>query len=310
VQAHAEADHSEYNQSYRILCADGSVRWIDDHTVVRRNSEGRVTHHEGLISDATARQQAEESERANRERDLRLAAEIQQHLRPHVFPDISEVEIETSSSCSMHIGGDYFDVLRVDDRRWGFVIADVSGKGAGAALMMAECRATLRICAPSELSPGAVVRRLNRAIQPDIRPGMFITLFYGILDLDTNKLRYVRAGHESSLLLRKSAAVPELLQGDGMAVGLDEGTVFDQVLEECEVTLKEGDLVALYTDDITEAQNPQGEEFNRDRLASTLLRHDDRPLAEMARTVERFVRRFSALAPRHDDSTLLLFRLR
>jgi len=310
VLAHAEADHSEYNQHYRIVCADGSTRWVDDHTVARRNAENRVTHHEGLITDATARKRAEEAERAVRERDLQVAAEIQQHLLPHVFPDISEVEIETFSASSMLIGGDYFDVLRVDERRWGFVVADVSGKGAGAALMMAECRATLHICATSELSPAAVVRRLNRAIQPDMRPGMYITLFYGILDLDTNVFRYARAGHESILLLRRGAVAPELLDAEGMAVGLDEGPLFDAVLEEREVRLNEGDLVALYTDGITEAQNPKGEEFGRGRLATALLHHENRSLADMARTVERFVRRFSALTPHHDDSTLLLFRLR
>lgn len=310
VAAHAEAEHSEYNQHYRIICADGSVRWVDDHTVVRRNADGRVTHHEGLITDATVRKRAEEAERAARERDLRVAAEIQQHLLPHVFPDIGEVEIETFSVSSMLIGGDYFDVLRVDERRWGFVVADVSGKGAAAALMMAECRATLHICAAGQLSPAAVVRRLNRAIQPDMRPGMFITLFYGILDLDTNELRYVRAGHESILLLRRGAAAPELLNAEGMAVGLDEGPLFDEVLEERDVRLSEGDLVALYTDGVTEAQNPKGEEFGRERLATALLHHENRSLAEMAKTVERFVRRFSALTPRHDDSTLLLFRIR
>lgn len=310
VTAHAEAGHSEYNQEYRVVCADGSFRWVDDHTVVRRDASGRVTHHEGLITDITPRKQAEEAERAARERDLRVAADVQQHLRPHVFPDIGEVEIETFSASSMHIGGDYYDVLRVDDRHWGFVIADVAGKGAGAALMMAECRATLRLSATGELSPGTVVRRLNRAIQPDMRPGMYIALFYGILDLDTNVLRYVRAGHEAMLLLRSGAAAPELLQADGLAVGLDEGTVFDSLLEEKEVALAPGDLVALYTDGITEARNPQGEEFTRDRLAAALLRHEDRPLADMARTVDRFVRKFSALTPRHDDSTLLLFRPR
>lgn len=260
--------------------------------------------------DVTARVQAEELDRAVRERDLRVAADIQQHLRPHVFPDLSEVEIETFSASSMHIGGDYFDVLKVDERHWAFVIADVSGKGAGAALMMAECRATLRICATGELSPGAVVRRLNRAIQPDMRPGMYIALFYGILDLDTNALRYVRAGHEEMLLLRKGGSAPELLRGEGLAVGLDDGPIFDSMLEECEVALNAGDLVALFTDGITEARNPGDEEFTRDRLAAALARHDDRPLAEVVRTVDRFARQFSALVPRHDDSTLLLFRPR
>jgi serine phosphatase RsbU (regulator of sigma subunit) len=201
-------------------------------------------------------------------------------------------------------------VFAVDARRWGFVIADVSGKGAGAALMMAECRATLRLCAAGELSPAAVIRRLNRAIQPDMRPGMFIALLYGILDLDTNVLRFCRAGHEPALLLRRGNSAPELLPGDGLAVGLDEGPVFDTLLEEREVALFPGDLVALYTDGITEARNQSGEEFGRDRLAAALQRHDDRPLTEVARTVDRFVRRFAALTPRHDDSTLLLMRVR
>lgn len=309
VMAHAAAGHEEYNQEYRIVCADGSVRWVDDHTVVRRDAAGVVTHHEGLITDITPRKAAEERERALRERDLRTAAEIQAHLRPREFPDISEVEIEALSDPSMLIGGDYYDVLHVDDRRWGFVIADVSGKGAGAALVMTECRATMRLCAEGEPSPAAVLRRVNRNLQPDMRPGMFVALFYGILDLDTNRLRYCRAGHEPPLLLRGGGEV-ETLPGGGLAVGLDDGPLFNEMLEESEIQLHPGDLLALYTDGITEASNPQGEEFGRDRLAASLQRHLERPLPEVVRTVDRYVRNFCVLAPRHDDRTLLLVRAR
>jgi phosphoserine phosphatase RsbU/P len=309
VEAHAAAGHDEYNQEYRIVCADGRVRWVDDHTVVRRNADGTVTHHEGLITDITARKAAEEREREVRERDLRTAGEIQQHLRPRVFPDISAVEIEALSDPSMLIGGDYYDVLPVDCRRWGFVIADVAGKGAGAALLMAECRATLRLCAPGETSPAAVLRRANRTLQPDMRPGLFIACFYGILDLDTRILRYCRAGHEPPLLMRAAGGC-ESLPGVGLAVGLDEGPLFDEMLEEHEIALRPGDLLALYTDGITEAINPHGEEFGRERLANALQRHVDKPLAEVARTVDRYVRNFCVLAPRHDDRTLLLMRTR
>ena len=185
-----------------MVCADGAVRWVDDHTVVRFDATGRVTHHEGLISDITPRKDAEDRERALRERDLRLAGEVQHQLRPHVFPDIGEVEIEALSQASLHIGGDYYDVLPVDERRWGFVIADVAGKGPAAALMMAACRATLRLCAAREPSAASVVCRVNRALHGDMPRGMFISLFYGILDLDTNRLTYVRAGHEPAALLR------------------------------------------------------------------------------------------------------------
>ncbi len=309
VKAHALAQHDEYNQEYRIMCTDGDVRWIDDHTVVRRNAEGEVTHHEGLITDITPRKEAEERERELRERDLRTAGEIQAHLRPREFPDFSEIEVEALSDPSMLIGGDYYDVLKVDNRHWGFVVADVSGKGAGAALVMTECRAMMRLCAEEELSPAAVLRRVNRMLQPDMRPGMFVAAFYGIINLDTRIMRFCRAGHEPPLVLHTDGKVDQL-PGSGLAVGLDEGPLFDEMLEECEIQLKQGDLIALYTDGITEAANPTGEEFGRDRLASGLQRNSERPLTEVIKTIDRYVRNFCVLAPRHDDRTLLLIRAR
>lgn len=308
LEAHAAAGHDEYNQEYRILCRDGSVRWVADHTVVRRDADGVVTHHEGLITDITERKEVEEREKALRERDLRTAAEIQNHLLPHEFPRNDVVEIEALSHPSMLIGGDYYDVLKVSERQLGFAIADVSGKGAGAALVMTECRAALRLCAEGQSSPANVLRRVNRVIQPDMRPGMFVALFYGILDLDTKVMRFCRAGHEPPLLLHPDGVVDQL-PGGGLAVGLDEGDLFDEMLEEHEVQLAEGDLLALYTDGITEATNPQGEEFERVRLATSLERHLDRPLEEVVKTVDRYVRNFCVLEPNHDDRTLLLVRV-
>lgn len=310
VDAHAGAGHAEYSQEYRIVCGDGSVRWVDDHTVVRFDAEGRVTHHEGLITDITLRKDAEDRERALRERDLRLAGEVQHQLRPHVFPDIGEVEIEALSQASLHIGGDYYDVLPVDERRWGFVIADVAGKGPAAALMMAACRATLRLCAAGQPSAAAVVSRVNRALHADMPRGMFISLFYGILDLDTNRLTYVRAGHEPALLLRAGRPEPELLSAGGLALGFDEGPVFDAMLEEAVLDLGPGDLLALYTDGITEAANASGEEFGRDRLVTTLAGQEQIPLPRVVEKLNRYLRQFSALASRNDDRTLLLVRAR
>jgi phosphoserine phosphatase RsbU/P len=310
VEAHATTGHHEYSQEYRIVCADGSIRWVDDHTVVRFAPDGSVTHHEGLITDITPRKDAEDRERALRERDLRLAGEVQHQLRPHVFPDIGEVEIEALSQASLHIGGDYYDVLPVDERRWGFVIADVAGKGPAAALMMAACRATLRLCAAGQPSAAAVVSRVNRALHADMPRGMFISLFYGILDLDTNRLTYVRAGHEPALLLRAGSATPELLSAGGLALGFDEGPVFDAMLEEATVDLGAGDLLTLYTDGITEAANAAGDEFGRDRLVTTLSGQEQTPLPRVVEKLNRYLRQFSALASRNDDRTLLLVRPR
>jgi serine phosphatase RsbU (regulator of sigma subunit) len=256
------------------------------------------------------RKEAEQRERERQERDLRLAGEVQHHLRPHVFPDIGTVEIAALAQPSAHIGGDYYDVLPVAARRWGFVIADVAGKGPAAALMMAACRATLRQCSTDEPSAAAVVRRVNRALHSDMPRGMFISLFYGILDLDTNRLRYVRAGHEPALLLRAGAKKAEYLHAGGLALGLDPGPIFDAELAEGEVTLDPGDLLALYTDGITEAASAADEEFGSDRLAAVLQLDPGRPLAEITDAVDRELREFAVLATRGDDRTLLLVRPR
>jgi sigma-B regulation protein RsbU (phosphoserine phosphatase) len=311
MEAHAAARHGEYAQEYRLVCADGSVRWVDDHTVVRHDAQGQVTHHEALITDITARKQAEARERERQEHDLRLAGDVQHHLRPHALPDIGEVEIAALAQPAAHIGGDYYDVLPVGARRWGLVIADVAGHGPAAALMMAACRATLRQCADGETSAAAVVRRVNRALHGDMPPGMFITMFYGILDFETNRLRYARAGHEPALLLRAGAAArTELLRVGGLALGLDAGPVFDATLEEGEAELGPGDLLALHTDGITEAADAQGTEFGRDRLVAALRAYGDRPLADLPGELEAALDTFAAAGARPDDRTLLLARLR
>jgi len=310
VDAHAAAGHREYNQEYRIQCADGSVRWVDDHTIVRLDERGEVTHHEGLITDITERKAAEARAREVQERELELARDVQQHLLPSRFPDLDRIDVEVLSQPSQQLGGDYYDVLPVDDRHHGFVIADVSGKGAPAALMMASCRASLRLCAPGELSPAAVLRRVNRALQPDMPPGMYITLFYCIINLDTLELRFCRAGHESGLLLRAAGGNPVLLGEGGMALGMAPAELFDSILEEGRVVMSPGDLLALYTDGVNEACNASGEEFGRERLAEALRRHQKEPLAEIIRRIDRYLRQFCTLAPRHDDRALLVVRAR
>ncbi|WP_043584394.1 PAS domain S-box protein [Geminisphaera colitermitum] len=308
VEAHAVHGDREYTQEYRVQCRDGSLRWVDDHTIVRVDAHGRVTHHEGVITDITARKAAEDRERETRERELTLARDVQQHLLPNVFPEFAHVEVNALSQPSRHLGGDYYDVIPVDPAHCGVVIADVSGKGAPAALMMAACRALLRQCAQGQLSPAAVLHQVNRALQPDMPPRMFITLFYGIIDLDTLELRYARAGHEPAILMRAGHEQPELLDEGGLALGMAPAELFDATLVEGRVVLGPGDLVALYTDGVNEACNVSGEEFGRERLVEAFARCSGLPLGEILKRVDRHLRQFCTLAPRDDDRALLLVR--
>ncbi|HLP02113.1 MAG TPA: PAS domain S-box protein [Opitutaceae bacterium] len=310
VRAHTAAGHREYRQEYRVLRKDGQVRWVDDRTAVRFDAEGRATHHEGILTDITSRKLVEERERIGRERDLRVAHEVQQHLLPSVYPDIAAVEIDTLYTPSRLIGGDYYDFFEVGERRWGFAVADVSGKGTAAALMMAACRTALRVKAQGGWAPANVLRMVNYIVQPDMPKAMFISALYGILDLGTNVFAMARAGHEPALIVRaKDGAIEELCPA-GMALGLDQGALFDECIEESVVTLGPQDMLVLFTDGITETANPEGEEFGRARLAEVLRESRHLPLAEIRQQVDRALVTFAFNAPAADDRTLLLVRPR
>jgi sigma-B regulation protein RsbU (phosphoserine phosphatase) len=310
VTAHAIAGDREYTQEYRIVTRDGNIRWIDDRTFIRAGPDGRITHHEGILSDITERKESEARELAARERDLQVARDVQHHLLPSIYPDITETEIGALYVPSRVVGGDYYDFFPVDERRWGFAVADVSGKGAAAALMMAACRTTLRLTAAGGYAPLQVLREVNRHIQPDMPQGMFISMVYGILDLDSKEFRFARAGHEPPLVLRRRLETALTLCPAGLALGLDAGPLFDSCLEEARVALEPGDLLVLYTDGITETVNATALEFGRHRLEAVLRGVQDRPMAEVKHAVNRAIDEFAAVDAPVDDRTLLIVRPR
>ncbi|HUG12260.1 MAG TPA: PAS domain S-box protein [Opitutaceae bacterium] len=312
VVAHAVAGDLEYSQEYRVVTKDGEVRWIDDRTVIRVDDEGQVTHHEGLLTDITERKQAEEGANLAREREAQTARDVQRHLLPHVYPNIDEAEIGALYFPSRFVGGDYYDFFEVEKGRWGFAIADVSGKGAAAALIMAACRTALRIKATVKAKdgPAAVIREVNRLIQPDMPSAMFISLVYGILDLNTRVFTFCRAGHEPPVVIRRgSNEVLTLLPG-GMAIGLDPGPIFDELLEESSVILHPRDLLVLYTDGITEAASSTGEEFGRERLVAALRSGEDRALNLVKLLLNEALDKFAPDLAGADDRTLLMVRPR
>lgn len=312
VVAHAMAGDFEYSQEYRMVTRDGEVRWIDDRTLIRANEKGEVTHHEGLLTDITERKEAETSANLSREREAQTARDVQRHLLPNVYPNIDEAEIGALYFPSRFVGGDYYDFFEVDSRRWGFAIADVSGKGAAAALIMAACRTALRIKATgsAKASPAAVVREVNRLIQPDMPAAMFISLIYGILDLDTRVFTFCRAGHEPPLVLRSGSDETLTLRPGGMAIGLDSGPIFDDLLEEVSVQLNPSDLLVLYTDGITEAAAPSGEEFGRKRLVEALRSGEGRRLKLVKLLLNEALENFAPDLAGADDRTLLMVRPR
>jgi len=244
------------------------------------------------------------------DRDLDVARRIQQMLLPRRVPETAGVELAAFNVPALEIGGDYYDFVRVDDRRIGIAIADVSGKGIGGALLMSVYRSVLRAKAPGCAGPAAVLREINRALRDDLYEDLFITALYLVYDEVSRELRVARAGHEPPILRRADSAAPFVrIESDGVAVGVAEPGVFDAALTETAVTLAPGDTVVLYTDGITEAQNAQGEEWGLDRLLAAL--RDAPPGAEptLAHVRERLMT-FVGNSPPYDDMTLSVMKVR
>jgi sigma-B regulation protein RsbU (phosphoserine phosphatase) len=192
--------------------------------------------------------------------ELQSAFDIQTSLLPRVIPQIAGVEISCAWQPARTVGGDYFDVLVLSSTRVGLCVADVSGKGMSAALIMANLQAIFRVFAPNEPSPARLCERLNGALCANLPPGRFVTLAYAILDRERMTLTYELAGHNAPVVLRGSDVI--VLNGTGPVLGLLNGAAYgDQT-----IALKAGDRILLSTDGVTEAFNPAEEEFGEERM--------------------------------------------
>jgi len=233
----------------------------NDFAVFRSASE------QSSFAIGNARIYREAHEKRAMEGELQNAREVQRILLPQSDPVISGFRISGTNLPARIISGDYYDYLELGNDKFGIVIADVSGKGVPAGLLMAMCRSALRSVAPGRNSPSEVLAAVNRQLYPDIREDMFISMAYAILDQRNSRLVIARAGHDPALLYRVDSGKVDLVRSPGLALGVDGGSVFERVTKDCEVNLKSGDCILLYTDGVREAVNSQAEEFGTDRMA-------------------------------------------
>jgi len=241
--------------------------------------------------------------------DLSVARRIQAMLLPAQLPQLPDVEVAAANDPAQQIGGDYYDYIRVDEDHLGLIIADVSGKGIGGAIVMSMCRSAVRARAPHNLSPAHLLKAVNRVLAEDLTEDMFVTALYLVLNLRTRELTFARAGHERPLLRARDGVVRPL-DAPGMAMGLDDGGAFDAVIQDVRLTLAPGELLAAYTDGITEARNAAGEEWGPERLADTLRLAADDTAGQCLTRIRQRVLRFVDRTPQYDDMTLLTLRVR
>jgi sigma-B regulation protein RsbU (phosphoserine phosphatase) len=243
------------------------------------------------------------TEKKKLDHDIEVAREIQRILLPSQAPTVEGFNCAALNIPAQQVSGDYFDFIRVDERRWGVAVADVSGKGIPASLIMAMCRSVLRSKAPGNSSPAQVLREVNRQLYPDIQEDMFITMIYLIMDA-SGTLTLARAGHESALWCKDHFKHIETIEAPGIALGIDSGDVFDEVIKDVTVELSPLDTVVVYTDGINEALDDEGNEFGQEQLKAVLQAAGPRSVDFLVKTIVDRVQNFSSGHPQNDDITL------
>lgn len=236
--------------------------------------------------------------------ELEVAGKVLQGLLPHHLPRLEGLEVAAVYEPCSQVGGDYYDFVPLGEDRWGIAVGDVAGKGIPAALLVAALRASIFSMAHSSLALRAILARTNRLIYESVGETRYATLFYGVLDVPLRRIVYINAGHAPPILVRANGEV-EMIHAGGLPVGLfPSPRYFEQDLQ-----LGAGDLLALYTDGITESADGSGDLFGRDRLADLLLGERDRGAgaAEISDLILKTARRFRGGAP-DDDATAVLLR--
>ncbi len=240
--------------------------------------------------------------------DLSIASGIQQMLLPRGKPALPGLALDARYAVAQRVGGDLYDFFPLSGSRLGVAVADVSGKGIAASLLMAICRTNLRQIAPRHASPVEALIELNRVLTTDIHPGLFITLLYAIIDVAAGEVAFARAGHELPLLARRDIATglvrTEYVGSEGMALGMVPGEIFDASIEARVESFLPGDVLVLYTDGVTEMANEEGKEFSGARLLDCVRSlHGKTPQAINDGILEA-AQRFAGDAPQRDDLTL------
>jgi sigma-B regulation protein RsbU (phosphoserine phosphatase) len=244
-----------------------------------------------------------ENERVQKELDL--ARGIQRSFLPESPPIVPGFDLAALNTPALEVGGDFFDFIPVSLDQWGLVIADVSGKGFPAALFMALSRTMLRANALGNPTVLQTICRANNMIAQEGRANMFVTLFYGVLDPKSKTLTYVNAGHNPPFVTDREGGDIVILAAKGIALGI----MSDMEFEEKEVTLREGDILLLYTDGVTEAVNRKGEMFGQHRLAKLVEDNQKRSAQEIIQIIEQTVLEYAEGLPQFDDLTLMAVKV-
>lgn len=285
--------------------------------VTSRDQLGELADSFNQMSSSIEHLLQQAAEKRRLEEELRIAREIQMSLLPAGPLDIPGMRMSALCVPAREVGGDYYDYFRLSERKFGLLIADVSGKGTSAALYMAELKGLLLSLSQIHQSPRQLLIETNRLLSNHLDTRSFITMTYAVVDLEARTMVFARAGHTP--LVYMPAAAPaggartaEVLTPDGMVLGLRVPNIeqlFPHHLTEHAIALSPGDVIVLYTDGISEAMNTDGDLFGEARLSGIIEDHGHLDVSELRERILREVEAFAGAADQNDDLTMIIMKV-
>ena len=243
-------------------------------------------------------------EKKRLDEELRIAREVQLSLLPTARPTLAGLDIAGINIPSRDIGGDYYDFIPIVEGHLGIVIADVSGKGIPASLIMASFRAFLRAEIRNNYAIQTIFAKVNNLLHEILQSNQFVTAFYGVLDLERRRFTFSNAGHHPALLLRSDGKWRQL-KGGGTVLGIFEGTAYEEQF----IDLLPGDLFLLYTDGLVEAENRAGQMFGHKRLERFVRAHAPLDAVELCESIYAEMKRFTRESRLDDDTTIVVAKV-
>jgi sigma-B regulation protein RsbU (phosphoserine phosphatase) len=286
---------------FGIIYADSPIaegRFTEDHLKVLTTLASVAA-----IRVENARLLEARFERERLERELALASEIQQRFQPTAPPHVKGYELQGISFPCYEIGGDYYDFIEREDGRLVIALGDVSGKGTAAALLMSSLHAAIHAQSASHDSLVATISAVNRYLADNIPANRFVTLFYAELDPESGALAFLNAGHNPPLIVHSAGTVEQLASG-----GLPLGIKRDADYREGRTQLQAGDVLVIYSDGVTEAVSPSGEEFGSTRLYEVVSRNIEASAAGIRDRIESSLTKFAQGTSAADDITLVIVK--
>ena len=240
--------------------------------------------------------------------DLSVAREIQHAILPRTFKlkmdDADKVDIYASMIAAKDVGGDFYDFFPIDATHFGFTMADVSGKGVPAAIFMAVSRTLIKATGMRETSSSECMRLVNDVLCGESLDSMFVTVFYGIYDIETGHVDYTNAGHNPPYILRASGNVEMLKSDNNLVLGAIDGISY----KSNSLSLQPGDALVMFTDGVTEAENTDHGQFGEPRLEEELANLKGADSCQIVETINEKVRAFAGEAEQSDDITMLVIK--